>query len=464
MVDLPTNISRNRWHFFILIVMCCCFLIVPSMADLYAGPPIPICTAPDVQIYPSITVAGGMLRIAWEDNRNGNYDIYMFEHSLVRGSSGSSKEKIVYMGPGDQKDVSIFGNFVVWEDNRTGNWDIYAKNLKTGKIFAVCSSPSDQTDPEIFGTYVVWQDNRNGNWDIYLKNLNPKGKFAKETPVSTGPGNQMRPDIWCNPASGIKLKELYIVWDDTRNGPFADIYWKNLKTGEEHQISNQANSNEFSPKVSANHVMWNDWRNGNWDIYSRTVSASGMSPTEDAVIVRPANQLMCDFYIDTAVYFDTAKGDGNLDVYAWDAHEGDIPVNVGPGTQAGPAIFYDIVAYYSAPDGSQLDIYMTELVHGLSPLPPTNKVTPKFSFTPSMVTKGQLLGLVDKTDLGAVRNWYFYKWDFNGDGITDSNLLAPIVAFDTPGVKQLSLAIGLGPTGEEPTVISKTVTKTVTVT
>ncbi len=462
MLHTLPEMPKNRWKFFVSICACAFFLVIPAPADLYAGPAIPICTAPGVQIYPAITISSGeMLRIAWEDNRNGDYDIYMLEHSLVRGRSGASKEKVVYQGPGDQKNISMFGNYVVWDSNQ----DIYAKNLKTGALIPVCTNPSAQSEPEIYGTYVVWQDRRNGNWDIYMKNLKATGQFATETAVHTGAGDQMRPDIWCDPVSST-TRELYVVWDDTPSGStLADIYWKDMLTGYEVKLSTPAGSNEYSPRVSANHVMWNDWRNGNWDIYGRQVNATLMLP-ESAIVVRPFDQLLTDFFIDTAVFFDTTNGSTNLDVYAWDAHEGGvIPVNTGPGTQAGPAIFKDIIVYYDTPDNSQLGINMTELIHGIpSGLPLTKKVTPKFSYSPSTVKTGRLLGMVDKTDLSSVRSWVFYKWDFNGDGKTDSNLLAPITSFGTPGIKTLKLAIGLGPTGERPTSISKTVSKTVTVT
>ena len=239
-----------------------------------------------------------------------------------------------------------------------------------------------------------------------------------------------------------------------------------MLTGNELKLSTPTGTNEYSPKVSVNHVMWNDWRNGNWDIYGRAVNASGMS-AEHSVVVRPFDQLITDFYIDTLVFFDTTNGSSNLDIYAWDAQGGGIiiPVNTGPGTQAGPAIYNDLVVYYDASGISPTNIGMTELVHGIPlGLPLTKKVTPKFSFSPSTLSTGRLLGLVDKTDLSAIRSWVFYKWDFNEDGITDSNLLAPITSFTTPGTKNLNLVIGLGPNGEGPTSISKKVTKTITVT
>ena len=61
-----------------------------------------------------------------------------------------------------------YGNTIVWQDNRNGNWDIYAYDLITRQQIHT-TNKSDQVAPAIYGNKFVWTDYRNGhNPDIYM--------------------------------------------------------------------------------------------------------------------------------------------------------------------------------------------------------------------------------------------------------------------------------------------------------
>ena len=104
---------------------------------------------------------------------------------------------------------AICGSIIVWQDNRNGDWDIYGYDLDQRKEIEVCLGPGDQALPAIDGTVIVWQDNRHGDWDIYAHNLATRQTF----PVYQGKGNQTEPDIY----------KGTVIWTDDRNGN-ADIY------------------------------------------------------------------------------------------------------------------------------------------------------------------------------------------------------------------------------------------------
>jgi len=104
-------------------------------------------------------ISGSM--IVWQDNRNGDWDIYGYDIK-------SGKERVIYMGTGDQANPKIHGSVVVWQDNRSGNWDIYGTDLTAGKVFPVFVGPANQTQPAIFGDVVVWTDDRGKDKDIYM--------------------------------------------------------------------------------------------------------------------------------------------------------------------------------------------------------------------------------------------------------------------------------------------------------
>ena len=103
---------------------------------------------------------------------------------------------------------------------------------------------ADQYLPRIKGTQIVWTDHRNGpggmlspaNADIYHHDLSS----GTTTRVTTDPGTQERPDVWGD----------WVAWQDWRDSPGglsqggqaanSDVYAKNLKTGQEVQLTSFA--------------------------------------------------------------------------------------------------------------------------------------------------------------------------------------------------------------------------------
>ncbi|MHB1390446.1 MAG: hypothetical protein ACYCXF_04310 [Thermoleophilia bacterium] len=101
----------------------------------------------------------------------------------------------------------------------TGNrWDIY-EAVPDSFGLPVVEAAGDQVNPSLSGNLVVYQDNRTGHlneqgewvgeWDIYMKDLDR----GIEIPVCTAAGDQINPVIVGN----------NIVWEDNRNGDW-DIY------------------------------------------------------------------------------------------------------------------------------------------------------------------------------------------------------------------------------------------------
>jgi beta propeller repeat protein len=86
---------------------------------------------------------------------------------------------------------AVAGSIVVWEDNRNGNWDIYGFDLTSQAEFPICTQDGDQekpsiyTDPNETAYVVVWQDRRAGNADIYGAIM--KGNVEPPEPGCTSP-------------------------------------------------------------------------------------------------------------------------------------------------------------------------------------------------------------------------------------------------------------------------------------
>lgn len=71
----------------------------------------------------------------------------------------------------------IYGNKIVWQDDRNGNWDIYMQDLSTKQQIHT-TNLSNQVHPAIYGNNVVWEDYRNGNPNIYLQGLSTKNRLG----------------------------------------------------------------------------------------------------------------------------------------------------------------------------------------------------------------------------------------------------------------------------------------------
>jgi beta propeller repeat protein len=148
--------------------------------------------------------------IAWQDNRNGDWDIYLCEYS-----TGSCPERRITTDAGDQRNPFISGSFVLWEDDRNGNWDIYycIYDFDTGACpeQQFTSHPADQIALTINGgVRWIWQDNRDGDWDVFTCYYD--FVTCPITRLTNHPANQQAPAI-----SKDSFGDL-VVWQDDRGG------------------------------------------------------------------------------------------------------------------------------------------------------------------------------------------------------------------------------------------------------
>jgi beta propeller repeat protein len=117
-------------------------------------------------------------RIIWEDNRNGNCDLYLYDLS-------TSREIRITTNDSDQFSPAIYGDRIVWKDYRNGNRysdynpDIYMYDLSTSRETRITTNESLQEDPAIYGDRIVWTDWRNGNTNIYMCTVSGKDPEPK---------------------------------------------------------------------------------------------------------------------------------------------------------------------------------------------------------------------------------------------------------------------------------------------
>jgi beta propeller repeat protein len=203
--------------------------------------------------------------IVWQDVRNGNWDIYMYDLA-------SQTEKRITTDSNSQTNPAIYGDIIVYQDNRNTyidgdgqthqHWDIYMYDLASQTEKRITNDPNSQTNPAIHGDIIVYQDNRNTytggdgkihhQSDIYAYDLSSK----QEIQVTNDIPEQNNPTVWGNT----------VVWQDFRNGNW-DIYSQSIPISVPATRVTFDNHSQIYPSISENNIVWQDNRNGNWDIY-----------------------------------------------------------------------------------------------------------------------------------------------------------------------------------------------------
>ena len=275
--------------------------------------------------------------VVWEDDRNGNWDIYAYtisSQTVVQITSDVS----------NQMEPAVQGDAIVWMDERNGNTDIFLYDLSQKQEFQVTTDEANQTHPALYGDVVVWQDYRNGNWDILGYDLSLQQEFQ----VTISSSNQTHPALYGD----------VVVWQDYRNGNW-DIFGYDLSLQQEFQITSDARD-QVTPSIYGDMVVWADDRNENWDIYGYRISTS----QEFRITTDTTNQMNPAVSENAVVWED--ERNGGYDVYRYDLHllQKD-PIGLNSAFQKRPALYGNSIVWEDYRNGNW-DIYGYNLP-GLSP-------------------------------------------------------------------------------------------------
>ncbi len=214
--------------------------------------------------------------VVWQDGDAGDFNIYGADITDL----GNPSEFQIAEFEHDQQGPAIYRTIVVWQDNFFGDWDIYSADIwrrnKPAEA-AVSYIENDQQSPAIWGNIVVWQsygllteDNFFGDWDIYAADIsgpNDPVEFA----ITTNESSQTNPDIDGN----------IIVWQDYRNNNW-DIFGYNLTTQKEFQITDDSHD-QTNPAISGKVVVWQDNRNANSEIYAVVLNGPVVARCESRI-------------------------------------------------------------------------------------------------------------------------------------------------------------------------------------
>lgn len=399
------------------------------------------------------------------NNKNNLYSlllssvaVVLFLNLISSTALASISETRITTNPSNSENSIIYGNTVVWQDDRNGNWDIYIEDLSNKKQIHT-TDKSDQTDPAIYGKKVVWTDDRNkcsdvyGCSDIYLQDLSTN----KQTRITTS-GKASMPNIYENKITYVKLgynerqnwNDLYIydlstkketqlptvvsahnpaiygnriVWLDFDgfSGGDYNIYMYDLINKKQAQIT----KGDFykgeainMPEIYGNRIVYDTYRNENWDIYMYDLSTK----KETRITTNKSDQQAPAIYGNTIVWQDNRNG--NWDIYAYDLVTHQQIHTTDKSDQVAPAIYSNKVVWTDYRNG-KTDIYIGTISY-----------LPVAAFSAS-ATSGKKSLTVKFNDEST--DAYYWSWNF-GDGTTskDQN---PVHKYTKAGKYSVTLTV-----------------------
>ena len=305
----------------------------------------------------TITDAGGNWpQAAYNSNRTSYMVVYeqggdIYGQAVAADGALTGAAFVVCVAAADQttpdlefnSNSGVYEYLVVWGDERDGHWDIYGQRIDEdgnpqGDEIVICNAADDQYSPDVAYNarvnqwLVAWPDYRSQNTsgaDVYGQRVLSSGSLAGQGNfvVYDGPNNQKSVALAARPTQ--TGAEYFAVWEDHRSGDGSEIVGQRIGA-----LMGALNWHDFNvsaplegqekPRVSYNAtdqqflVVWQDGRDGDWDIYAQIVLTTGIPITDNIVVQDEANDL-----VDPAVAHSSAsdtylvvwddQGDGNIE-------------------------------------------------------------------------------------------------------------------------------------------------------
>jgi hypothetical protein len=237
---------------------------------------------------PSVSVSGLFVHVVWEDDRDGNYEIY-YKRSTDGGVSWGVDTRLTNNSHYSvYSTVAVSGSavHVVWRDERDGNDEIYHKrSTDAGISWGVDTRLTNNPAFSVYATvaasgqnvHVVWHDDRGINWRIYYKRSTDGGvSWGTDTYLTNSSGSE-------SPSISVSDSTVHIAWWDVRDGN-EEIYYKRsinrgVSWGTDIRLTNDILYSMF-PSISNSgqivHVIWRDERDGNKEIYYKRSIDGGL--------------------------------------------------------------------------------------------------------------------------------------------------------------------------------------------
>ena len=305
----------------------------------------------DLSQTPRVAAENGVAHMVWRDNRDGNWEIYYQRFELAGSVSEPSTLATVRLTTDDANSlrpiVAVAGRYVyvAWDDDRDGNQEIYFKVSENGGTTwsqdmrltqdgASSTSPALVVDPAGV-IHLAWRDKRGGTWSGWYMRSGDHGQtWTAPVNVTAYPGSYE----FTHPIIDLAADAngLYLVWSDNRNQPdgvgWHNPYYRISTDGGKSWSATKRLSNERisgqNPDAATDgagnlHVVWNWTHDANkapmykgsadlgttWreDVNLAPGLTTGVNP---AIAANTGNDVVAAFVITDVAYVRHSSDDG----------------------------------------------------------------------------------------------------------------------------------------------------------
>jgi hypothetical protein len=188
---------------------------------------------------------------------------------------------------GDSRDASLAWNGteygIIWADNRDGSWKIFFNRISAegeliGSNVRITNTSGGSRDTSFVWTGteygVAWEDSRDGNEEIYFNRISASGGLiGSDVRISNASGGSRDASlIWTGTEYGI-------AWEDFRDGNW-EIYFSRISAegdliGSHLRVTNAYGESRNASLVwtgTGYGISWEDFRGENWNIYFARMS------------------------------------------------------------------------------------------------------------------------------------------------------------------------------------------------
>ncbi|MBL8017822.1 MAG: T9SS type A sorting domain-containing protein [Ignavibacteria bacterium] len=248
-----------------------------------------------------IAVYGNNLHVVWQDQRDGEVEVY-YTRSTNNGVSWGAEQRLSPVGDySGAPTIALYQStiHIVWMDQRLAGLDIfYLRSTDNGTTWQpevqLTTDLMDSQLPSLSvsgnNVYLAWDDNRHPpNKEIY---------FRRSTNAGLNWSSEMRLTNDTMLSNDVSIastgQNLHLAWvSGTGN---SEIYYRRSTNGGVYWLTEQRLTNDpaisFYPCVAVSgqniNLFWSDSRDGNYEIYFKRSTDGGIAWSADSRLTNAA--------------------------------------------------------------------------------------------------------------------------------------------------------------------------------